>query len=87
MSSPPHKFTAENDDDMKMVFALLMETGYRKPVIHLTLDDKRAALLDYHCMLKVKASMDQYAEGLEQLNVLQLMQKFPKPFLFLMACM
>ena len=48
---------AENDHDMKMVFAvdevsaLLMETGYRKPVIQL--DDKpslRAPLLDYHCI-------------------------------------
>lgn len=40
-------------------------------------------------MLKVKASMNQYAEGLQQLKVLELMQKFPlltKPFFsFLMA--
>ena len=62
------------------VSALLMETGYRKPLIHLTVSDKpglRAALLDYHCVLKVKAAMDQYAEGLQQLKVLDLMRKYP----------
>lgn len=83
---------AENDDDVKMVFAvdeisaLLMETGYRKPVIYLTLSDRpglRAALMDYHCMLKAKAAMDQFAEGLQILKVQDLIQKFPllaKPF-------
>ena len=84
--------SAENDDELRMAFAvdeisaLLMETGYRKAVMHLTLYDKpslRAALLDYHCVLKVKAAIDQYAEGLQQLMVLDLVQKFPslaKPF-------
>ena len=68
------------------VTASLLQTGFRKPVIQLTLADKsdlRSALLDYHCMLKVKAAMDQYAEGLQQLRVLDLLQKFPllaKPF-------
>ena len=83
---------AENNDELRMVFAvdeilaLLMETGYRKPVLHLTLQDKvglRAVLLDYHCLLKVKGAMDQYAEGLQQLRVLDLIQKFnvlTKPF-------
>ena len=83
---------AENDDDVKMLFAvdeisaLLMETGYRKPVTYLTLCDRpglRATLMDYHCMLKAKAAMDQLAEGLQTIKVWDLIQKFPlltKPF-------
>ena len=62
------------------VASLLLETGFRKPVIQLTMvdiPDLRSALLDYHCMLKVKAAMDQYAEGLQQLKVLDLIKKFP----------
>ena len=31
--------------------------------------------MDYHCMLKVKAAMDQFAEGLEELHVLEVMRK------------
>lgn len=77
---------AENDDDVKMVFAvdevsaLLMETGYRKPLTHLTLQDiptLKAALVDYHCMLKAKGAIDQFAEGLQRLKVLDLIKKFP----------
>lgn len=60
--------------------ALLFETGYRKPTVQLTLSDKvaiKSSLLDYHCMIKVKAAMDQFAEGLDVLHVLQLIKRFP----------
>ena len=30
----------------------------------------RSTLLDYHCMVKVKAQMDQFAEGLDELGVM-----------------
>ena len=56
------------------------------PVAHLGLFDipgLRSALVDYHCMLKAKVAMDQFAEGLRVLNVLKLMQKYPslaKPY-------
>ena len=66
--------------------AMLLDTGYRKPICHLSLSDivnLRSTLLDYHCMLKVKASMDQFLEGLEDLKVLCFLQKYPeiiKPF-------
>ena len=46
---------------------LLFETGYDKPIRELELDDVeglKAALTDYHCMVKVKAAMDQFLEGL-----------------------
>ena len=62
------------------VASLLLETGFRKPVIQLTMvdiPDLRSALLDYHCMLKMKAAMHQYAEGLQQLKVLDLIKKIP----------
>ena len=72
---------AENDDDVKMLFAVdeisawLMETGYRKPVTYLTLCDRpalRAALMDYHCTNGCNGS-----EGLQTLIVWDLIQKFP----------
>ena len=77
---------------MKLIFAvdeiagLLQETGYRKPFVKLTMADKcelKAAMVDYHCMIKVKAAMDQYAEGLQSLKVLDLVHQFPsltRPF-------
>ncbi len=37
----------------------------------------KSSLLDYHCMIKVKGAMDQFAEGLEELRVLQLIKRFP----------
>ncbi len=78
---------AENDDEVKVVFAideaasLLHETGFRKPTCRLSMSDKsrlRSALVDYHCMLKVKAAMDQFAEGLQELGVLQLIKQYPE---------
>ena len=47
--------------------SLLQETGFRKPVCMLTVSDKahlKSALLDYHCMVKVKAEMDQFSDGM-----------------------
>lgn len=43
----------------------------------------KAAMVDYHCMIKVKAAMAQYAEGLQSLKVLDLVCKVPsltRPF-------
>ena len=70
---------AENDDDIKLCFSidegasLLNETGYHKAVCSLKLSDRPAllgALLDYHLMIKVKAEMDQFKEGLQTLGYL-----------------
>ena len=83
---------AENDDDVKLIFAvdkiseLILETGYRKPFCRLIMAHRSeliAAMVDYHCMIKVKAAMDQYIEGLQSLKVLDLVRKFPsfsRPF-------
>ena len=59
---------------------VLLETGFRKAICNLGLSDKaslRSTIVDYHCMLKVKASMDQFAEGLQELHVLDVMKKHP----------
>ena len=59
---------------------LLMMTGFRKPVSHLTISDcfdLSAALLDYHLMAKVKAEMDQFCEGLKTLDFLNAMRATP----------
>lgn len=72
--------------DMKVLFEIdeasemLLSTGYRKALSRLSLEDKaniRAALLDYHCMLKVKAEMDQFGEGLADAGVLQYVKQYP----------
>ena len=77
---------AENDDDIKLCFSidegasLLNETGYRKAVCSLKLSDRPAvlgALLDYHLMIKVKAEMDQFKEGLQTLGYLEALQSNP----------
>lgn len=79
--------SAMTDDDLLVTFAmdeaiaLLLETGFRKPICRLSLCDKdavRSARLDYHCLVKVKASMDEYMEGLDELGVLEIIKKHPE---------
>ena len=84
-----------SDEELQLMFAidealsLLMETGFNKPICQLKLSDRtyiRAVLVDYHLMVKVKMQMDQFAEGLQELKVLDLIRAQPpllKPlFLF-----
>lgn len=62
------------------VMDLLLETGYRKPISSTSVSDKQeiiASLIDYHCMTKVKAAMDQYIEGLDVLGVLVAIRNNP----------
>ena len=70
---------------------LLEECGFRKPTCMVTLSDRaalRSALVDYHCMIKVKSAMDQFIEGLQTLSVLDWIKKYSKPFvcLHLVVC-
>ena len=54
--------------------SMLLEAGFSKPFTKLTLEDKSnvySVLINYHCMTKVKAAMDQYIDGLESLDVLE----------------
>ena len=78
--------SAELDADVRGVFAdddnqlLLLETGFRKPLTSLTCDDKPAiktAIRDYHTLVKTKPEMDQFADELAKLHVLEYMKKYP----------
>ena len=56
-----------------------METGYNKPLSLLTMEDLDNILLcitDYHCLIKVKASMDQFIEGLTSGGVMDSIRNF-----------
>lgn len=77
---------AETDDKIKVllnvdeVSEFLMVTGYRKAICNLGVQDKgslKAALLDYHCLLKVKAEMDQFMDCLDDVGVLEYIRKYP----------
>jgi len=62
---------------------LLMGMGFRKPISKLKMDDKamiKNNLIDYYCLLKVKAEMDQFAEGLQDLGLLDMMRRQPALF-------
>ena len=73
------------DNDVQILFALdeaatlPLDTGFRKPTSRLTLSNRsalRSALLDFHCMLKVKTCMDQHMEGLNDLDILDMIRKY-----------
>ena len=60
--------------------SFLCETGFRKPLSLIGISDKRiidSLLINYHCMTKVKAIMDQYMEGLGGLGLLHRVQANP----------
>ncbi len=81
---------AKSDTELRAVFddeqgngdsgLLLLETGYRKPLSSLSCEDKpciKKALRDYHTLVKIKPELDQFSDGLETLNVLPTMKKYP----------
>ena len=71
---------------------MLFATGFRKAVCSLGVADKpvlKSSLIDYHCLLKVKAEMDQFADGLSSLGVLDAVKKQPdvmKPLFVAQKC-
>lgn len=82
----PKMYNAEDDTEIQAVFSidevqsLVYETGFRKPLAHITIGDKSmvaSLLINYHCMAKVKAAMDQYVEGLASLGLLHPIQADP----------
>lgn len=89
---------AENDDDIKLVFAIdegiemLSATGFRKPLCSLQISDRPSilsALTSYHLMAKVKSEMDQFKEGLKVLGFLDMLHKNTdtwKPFFVHCQC-
>ena len=66
------------EDDSKN---LLVECGFLNPVNSFDLKPVIiSTLLDYHLMLKVKAAMDQFIEGLENPGTLKEIRKSPSLF-------
>ena len=67
---------AENNEEMQATVAvdeiadLISQTGYRKLPSAQTKPEVSSALIDYHLMAKVKAQMDQFADGLSVLGLL-----------------
>lgn len=75
---------ASTDVEVKELFSTevaassLFETGYSKVP---RVADKCciiASLLDYHCMIKVKAAMDQFIKGLKTLGVHDAVSLYPQ---------
>lgn len=59
---------------------LLYATGFRKAVCGLGLQHVsiiKSSLIDYHCLLKVKAEMDQFLEGLSTFGILDAIKNKP----------
>ena len=53
--------------------ALLLETGFSRPVTKLKLSHKaeiKSTLIEYHCLVKPKASMDQFLDGLGDVSMM-----------------
>ena len=58
---------------------LLLETGFTMPLSLLKIDDKDniiSLIKDYHCLIKPKAAMDQFIEGLGHGGVLDSIKRF-----------
>lgn len=81
---------ATSEDELREYLAeeeaasLLFATAFRKPLMSLSIEDKpcvKSSLIDYHTMLKAKAEMDQFAEGLGSLGVLEMTKCYPDLFL------
>jgi len=54
--------------------------GFRKPLSQISIEhvgDIIQLLIDYFCMMKVKAAIDQYVEGLQDLGILTCIQQNP----------
>ncbi|KAL5469173.1 hypothetical protein EMCRGX_G030387 [Ephydatia muelleri] len=63
-----------------IAISYLAECGYTQPISTLQWkmkDDIVSTLIDYHLILKVKACMDQFCEGLETLGVGSIVRKNP----------
>ena len=77
----------ENEAELRALFdgsdadmeSLLLETGFYKPLSLLSMNDKAgimSSVTDYHCIIKVKAAMDQFLEGLEAGGVLGALKNY-----------
>lgn len=59
---------------------LVLETGFSKPLKDMTLANRKeliSVLTLYHLMIKVKSSVDQFIDGLDDVQLLSAMRKYP----------
>lgn len=57
---------------------MILETGFRRPLIRITLQDKeslQSTLRHYYSFISVKAEIDQFAEGLATFGVLDMIRQ------------
>ena len=62
-------------------YSKLADTGYSKPPNRLTLADKGEiadTLIDFHCILKVKAVIDQFLDGIKAVGLLDHIHSHPE---------
>ena len=88
---------AETESDLRAILddvddaALLLETGYRTPLACLKLTHKASlcqSIREYYAIIRVLPEVNQFAEGLDTLNVLNMIKNYPtlmKP-LFVDVC-
>ena len=77
---------ANTDDQICAVFDdsenenTLLETGCHLVLSSLKLSDKAnllSLMIDYHCIIKPKAAIDQFVEGLSSTGVMHYVQHYP----------
>ena len=81
---------AQSDSDLREIFTdpesegILLETGYSKPLTLIQLNDSKCivsslmSLIDYRCVIKVKAAVDQFLDGLRAPGVADYVCKHPE---------
>ena len=77
---------ANDADELRAVFlhqqesyGALQESGFHQAISMMSFKSKEVILLymtDYHCLLKVKAAMDQFVEGLEASGVHTMLKQY-----------
>ena len=79
--------SATDDKSLQEIFydsdtsGLLLETGYRKPLTCVTLNDREeiaVVLKLYHTLIKVKAEIDQFVDGLQCLGIDWYIKQYPE---------
>ncbi len=58
---------------MDEITNLILQTGYSKPLTRIVCADKeelQSVLIDFHLLVKVKLSMDQFSDGLRAVGII-----------------
>ena len=69
-------------------FSIVFDCGFSTPITKITFEHISSIIkaLSLHCALRVKAEIDQIAEGLELFNVLRLIRKYPAKIRGMFIC-